>query len=167
MPLARSAAAGLLALAHVFVLGACASGPRVREIESFGRRGQAGPLLERLADPRSWVREEAARVLGAYRMAVARAPLLVLAQAPDERRYVRAAAVRALGRIGDPEDRPVLEAVAGVPGMAPELKLALVGALCRLAPTAGTYQVLQTFAADEDLLVSAAATTEIERKCAR
>lgn len=146
---------------------ACAAGPRVSDIEQLGKAGDVAALVALFDDSRSWVREEAARVMGVQRMAAARGVLAARVRAADERRFVRAAAVRALGRIGDPRDRAELEALARVPGSAPELKLALVTALCRLKPQQSTYDVLMHLAADEDLLVSAAAATEVDRKCAR
>ena len=146
---------------------ACVAGPRIRELNALGQNGQTDSLVEMLGDSRSWVREEAARVLGVRRMAAARGVLLERAQSMDERRYVRAAAVRALGRIGNSQDRGALEALARVPGTAPELKLALVEALCRLQPDPATFEVLAMLSDDEDLLVSACASTEVEQKCAR
>lgn len=158
---------GLVLSVGVVLWAGCASAPRVRDIEALGQRGDVRALLEHLRDSRSWVREEAARVLGSRRMEPARAALMQRALAEDERRYVRGAAVRALGRIGHARDRERLEALAEMPGVAPELKLALVAAVCRLQPTSATFDLLAALKADADLLVAASAATEFDRRCAR
>lgn len=117
-------------------------------------------------DERSWVREEAARVLGLKRYQVARAALEARLVDGKERSYVRAAAAEALGALADPQSLALLTGIALEPSAPPDLKVALVLALCRFeSPEA--MQTITPLSSNDDLLVSAVAASSVATNCGR
>lgn len=87
-----------------------------------------------------------------------------------ERSFVRAAAAQALGELEDPALVGVLSGVAAAPGNPPELKLAVIDCLCRLAQRAEDAEAMRAVSAlmrDEDLLVSARAESAVAGDCGR
>jgi HEAT repeat protein len=103
------------------------------------------------------VREESAKALGRHRVRAAQPALRARLNDAVEERYVRAEAARALGQLGARDTASDLRAAAR-PDAAPELKLAVLEALCALDPGGpDTQAALQSLADDEDVLVAAAA----------
>lgn len=130
------------------------------------RAAQEPALREYLSAEESWVREEAVRVLG--RHPSEENARLIEARLLDgaEKVWVRAGAADSLGVIRDPASLGVLIGVASSPGVEPELKLALIRALCRFEDPSA-LQAIAPLTRDEDLLVAAAAEKEVQSRCGR
>lgn len=152
----------------------------IGDIRGAAGRGELARLARWLRDDRSWVREEAARSLGAARVAHTAPALEALSLDEQEKRWVRAAAVEALGEIGAPGSVPVLVGLAERRGLAPEIQLAVIDALCRYVPPRGpevrggpgpeelsALQAVAGLRRHEDLLVAAAAEKRARGGCAR
>ena len=151
---------------RIYALLSCLAVASCVPLHASRVRGAATPeLIEYLSDDRSWVREEAARGLG-DRATGARALERILLE-ERERAWVRAAAAEALGRIGERESIGVLAGVAHAAGVPPEVKLAVIGALCVHRAEPEALQAIEALSSDDDLLVSAAAQKESRSKCAR
>lgn len=135
-------------------------------LRRHGSRGEPDALVAYLDDERSWVREEAARTLGAIRAESAARALEARLLDPRERPWVRGAAAEALGAMESIASIRVIAGVLAEPGTAAELKLAAIRALCALA-SAGPepLQLVTPLAADEDLLVAALAEDSVATKC--
>jgi HEAT repeat protein len=148
----------------VLVTGCAASLEEIRALPAEGRSDELRPLLNH---EHGWVREEAARLLGSSGTQAAASDLESLVADRGERPLVRAAAARALGLLRAPTSLPVLVGVASVPGTPPEVKLALIDALCAFAPKPEALQAIAPLERDEDLLVSVAAAERVQWQCAR
>lgn len=128
------------------------------DLDRLAQQGDHAALVAYLGDERSWVREEAARAIGEHRVVIGGDPLVARLADTGEKRYVRAAAARALADLGRTDVVPALEAIAERPEEDPELDLAVLDAMCRLAPhDSRTQSTLQRLTEDEDLLVASAA----------
>jgi HEAT repeat protein len=159
----------------VFLLGGCAiycNGWATRgcltprSLETLAGEGRSQDLVEYLHDDRSWVREEAAKALGEMKAKDAEAGLIAVLRSPTERPYVRAASARALGRIGSPSSFPDLSGLVASSASPPELKLALIDALCSYDGQE-PLTVLTPLGSDEDILVAAKAEKAVRSKCGR
>lgn len=138
------------------------------DLDALAATGQHEQLIEHVADERSWVREEAARAIGEHRVAAGGQVLIGRLEDPGEKRYVRAAAARALADLGRTDVVPTLARLAARPDTSPEVELAALESMCRLAPHAEeTKDALHTLSEDEDLLVSAAARFQARGGCGR
>lgn len=128
------------------------------DLDTLAARGGHAQLVGYLEDERSWVREEAARAIGEHRVVTGAEALIARLNDDAERRYVRAASARALADLGRTDVVPTLARIAQRPDADPELELAALESMCRLAPRAQpTQDALQSLVEDEDLLVAAAA----------
>ena len=129
---------------------------RSRTIRRAAVTGADGQLRQWLRDERSWVREEAAFAAGRSRRVGlthdVQARLLDDAEVP----WVRTAAARALAMLGQGVDPATLASVALAPSTPPETKIALVEAICQVAPDQGG-SLVAPLVNDPDVLVSAAA----------
>lgn len=138
----------------------------LRTIAEAGIRGERAKLQTYLTDPRSWVREEAAKALGQPQFRTEVPDLLRVLTNPQEKRYVRAAAARSLGRIGDRQVIDALVGVAAEPAAAPELKLAVIEGLCALQSGPGpALSAIQSLTRDQDIVVAAVAQHRTETTC--
>ncbi|MBN2499001.1 MAG: HEAT repeat domain-containing protein [Deltaproteobacteria bacterium] len=155
--------------AHMLVclLGACgllaACATSLRELRACGDQAE---LAELLRDERSWVREEAALRLGELGGEAPARLLESILQDERERWYVRAAAARALSRIGDARSFGLLSGLAARPELEPEIKIALIEALCACGPEQEALQSIAALAGDQDLLVAALASSRMRVRCA-
>lgn len=129
----------------------------VAKLDGLGAQGRHEALIGYLDDERSWVREEAAKALGRHHVRAAQPALRARLNDGSERRYVRAEAARALGRLGARDTTSDLRAAARADA-APELKLAVLEALCTMDPAGpDTQAMVQGLVTDEDVLVASAA----------
>lgn len=136
-------------------------------LDTLARQGGHAELVAYLHDERSWVREAAVSAVGRHRVQAGAEPVQACLSDAGEKRYVRAAAATALADLGRVEALPELARIATEPGAAPELELAILGALCRLGPQdPQTQQALAHLAEDEDILVAAAARHRQQTGCA-
>jgi HEAT repeat protein len=133
----------------------------VRALETTRDWGKA---IDYLREPRGWVREEAARVLGRMRAAETRATLETVLADRKERSYVRAAAAESLAEIGDRLSIGTLVGVAGQKESPPEVKIAVLGALCAFAGRGEeTMHAIAELEKDDDVLVAAYAESSTMR----
>ena len=139
---------------------------RTSTIQDVARQGDIDRLRGWLRDDRSWVREETLLASGAAGRSQLRPDMQAKLLDERERPWVRAAAARALGALGGGVDPDTLLSVGLAPGTPPELKLAIVDALCRVAPREGASRVAG-LAEDVDPLVAAAAAKKADTQCAR
>jgi HEAT repeat protein len=123
-------------------------------------------LFKYLADERSWVREEAARALGDIPTDRAARRLETVVVEDSERLYVRAAAADALGRIRNPLSFDVLTGLIATAGLASELKISLIHAICAYS-NKEALQAITPLVGDGDIIVSAVAETQVRTKCGR
>lgn len=136
------------------------------EIAQRANLGDRDKVVKWLGDKRSWVREEAARALGHMRDVQSRDLLEARVSDHQERAWVRAAAAEALGVIGDAASLPLLSGLAVQPDTPPEVKIALVRAMCGFAGDE-PLAAIAPLAGNEDLLVSAIASAELASSCGR
>ena len=132
-------------------------------IEAVAARGDDAQLRTWLGDERSWVREEAALAVGRQERRSLSPDVQARLLDRAERAWVRSAAARALGVLGttDPE---TLAQVALAPGTPAEVKIAVIEALCASHPKQAPT-LLASLVGDADVLVSAAAQRQVNRKC--
>lgn len=136
------------------------------ELDGYAESGEWERLDAYLADERSWVREEAALVLGEHVASHRRASLERVLANREERPWVRAAAADALGRIADPASLPALEGALAERGLPGEVKVAVIMAACRLSDAGpGAAQAITPLTADEDLLVATIAAEHLRLGC--
>lgn len=149
-----------IALLVLITVAACAT-----TTPSEIRRRETPRLIADLTAEESWIREEAARALGERQAAESRAALEARVADAAERSWVRAAAADALGALAAPESLAVLIGATAEAGAAPELKLSLIGALCRYATRPEALRAIGELRDDTDLLVSAAAEKRLVTRC--
>jgi HEAT repeat protein len=82
-----------------------------------------------------------------------------------ERFFVRSAAAEALARIRDPASFDVLRGALTCTGLDPEVKVAIIEALCSFSRRDAAVQAITSFASDDDLIVAAVARTRMEKLC--
>jgi HEAT repeat protein len=134
------------------------------KMASLAGERQSAELIEYLHDDRSWVREEAARILGESKISAAEPELISLLRSSSERPWVRAAAARALGQLGSRAAFADLSGLAASPSSPPELKLALIDALCAYRADT-SLMALAPLGSDEDILVAAKAEKAVRSRC--
>lgn len=128
------------------------------DVDLAGRTQRAPQLRGFLEDDRSWVREAAAQAVGRHHVTSLEPDVVARLQDEAEPPWVRAAAARALARLPSLTAIGPLQGLARRPDVAPELGLAVLEALCQLAPaTPETDEALRRLAQDPDVLVAAAA----------
>lgn len=137
---------------------------RSRTIRAKAALGDIESLRAWLADARSWVREEAALHAGKSRALALQPDVQSKLLDEDERPWVRAAAATALGDLG--ADPSTLASVALAPSTPSSVKIALVDAICRVAPDQGP-SLIAGLLDDTDALVAAAAARRSETRCGR
>ncbi len=149
------AAPGCFAYCPLYATAGCLE---LNELDTMGRQGKHAELLARIKDDRSWVREAAVQVVGRHKIGAGAQAVVERLSDPDEKRYVRAAAATALADLGNTGALRELSRAVSAPNAAPELEIAGLSALCRLAPNAPeTISAMQALLDDEDLLVASAA----------
>lgn len=132
------------------------------EIRVAGARLDYRALSGWLEGDASWAREEAARTLGEIAWTDARPALEAHLLDAGEKTYVRRACAEALGAIRAPESFSVLVGLVERPETPPEVKVALVRAICAYdgpEPPA----VIAPLTKNEDLLVAATAMASCRR----
>jgi HEAT repeat protein len=132
------------------------------EIRSEGAKQNYRALAKWLEDEDSWAREEAARTIGEARWAEGRALLETRLLDSSEKTYVRRAAAEALGALADPASFSVLAGLVERPETPPEVKIALVRAICAYEGPE-PIAVIAPLAKNEDLLVAATAQASCRR----
>ncbi|MEL7370130.1 MAG: HEAT repeat domain-containing protein [Myxococcota bacterium] len=137
---------------------------RSSTIQAAAASGDERQLEEWLADPRSWVREEAARAAGEHQRTSLVAEVKARLLDAREKAWVRAASARALGALREGVDPDTLTTVALEPRTPSEVKIALVDALCLLDAETGATAVAG-LVSDPDILVSAAAERKVQTRC--
>jgi HEAT repeat protein len=152
-------------LGVVVAVVAAGCGLTPAEIRGLGDQGKIEELSGLLEDDRGWVREEAILALGRGGRPEAPARLAATLQDNGERAYVRAAAAVVLGQIHDPASFDGLVAMAAAQGLSPEIKLAVVEALCRFPLKDQAVRAITPLTHDEDLLVSALAEARVRSRC--
>lgn len=136
------------------------------EIASRGNLGDRRALVAWLGDERSWVREEAARAMGRSRDRESRELLEARLFDRGEKTWVRSAAAEALGQLGELKTLPLFAGLAVQPDTPPEVKLALIRAMCAF-PGDEPLSAIAPLAANEDLLVASLASAQLASSCGK
>lgn len=173
-PLMRRMGATVLAFGAGLWLAACcgvsSSGACLRSstVTRAAEDRDTDQLREWLTDERSWVREEAALAAGRGGLVELVPDLQARLLDPRERPWVRAAAASGLGALSEDDragvDAQTLASVAFRPDTPPEVKIALVDAVCRSDSARGTG-LIAGLAKDTDALVAAVARRRTETQC--
>jgi HEAT repeat protein len=153
--LIATAAPGCFAYCPLYATAGCLE---LNELDAMGRQGQHPELISHVKDERSWVREAAVQAVGRHKVKAGAQAVAERLTDPTEKRYVRAAAASALADLGNTNVLGDLARVVSAPNSAPELEIAGLSALCRLAPKSPeTISAIHSLLDDEDLLVVSAA----------